>query len=258
MRLEKFCLGRAAFLLRCVLVFISQRQTLPAAQANGAIAACMPGPRCCIDHLRNRTTWVDVAQVFICRRRLMPDPADARSTMHRSGGANPYAPAPVASSLAGAPAVARMIEGPINAADLTERFENALYKTARAWRRAVDQRLKCIGMGIGRVSWMTIAAAARSRSPMSQSALADMLLVTDASMVRMIDCLANAGLVMRERSKSDRRVKRIVMTEAGHRIYSELKDEAAAAREQLLAPIGWEELAHLTALLEQLQSRLDP
>jgi MarR family transcriptional regulator, transcriptional regulator for hemolysin len=150
-----------------------------------------------------------------------------------------------------------MIEDPGNA-ELTERFEDALHKTARAWRRAVDQRLKCIGMGIGRVSWMTIAVAARSRSPMSQSALADMLLVADASMVRMIDYLVNAGLVMREQSTSDRRVKRIVMTEAGHRIYSELKPEAAAAREQLLAPIGWDELAHLTALLEQLQSRLDP
>lgn len=149
-----------------------------------------------------------------------------------------------------------MIEGPSNAAELTERFESALYKTARAWRRAVDQRLKC--MGIGRVSWITIAAAARSRSPMSQSALADMLLVADASMVRMIDCLVNAGLVMRERSTSDRRVNRIVITEAGHRIYLELKHEAAAAREQLLAPIGWEELAHLTTLLEQLQSRLGP
>jgi len=188
----------------------------------------------------------------------MADPADARSAMHRSCGATPYAPAPVASSHASAPAVASTIEGQSNDTELTERFENALYKTARAWRRAVDQRLKCIGMGIGRVSWMTIAAAARSRSPMSQSALADMLLVTDASMVRMIDCLANAGLVMRERSTSDRRVKRIVMTEAGHRIYSELKNEAAAAREQLLAPIGWEELARLTACLEQLQSRLGP
>lgn len=150
-----------------------------------------------------------------------------------------------------------MIEGPSNAAELTERFGNALYKTARAWRRAVDRRLKSTGMGIGRISWMTIAAAARSSSPMSQSALADMLLVTDAAMVGMIDCLVDAGFVMRERSKSDRRVKRIVMTDAGHRIYTELSNEVAAAREQLLAPIGWAELAHLTALLELLQSRLD-
>src|ERR1700722_987744 len=119
MRLEKFCPGRADFLLRYVLVSISQRQTLPAAQANGATAACMPGPRRCIDHLRNRATWVNIAQVFICRRPLMADPADARSAMHRSCGATPYAPAPVASSHASAPAVARTIEGQSNATELT-------------------------------------------------------------------------------------------------------------------------------------------
>ena len=67
---------------------------------------------------------------------------------------------------------------------------------------------------------MTIAVAAQSRSPMSQSALADMLLVADASMVHMIDGLVGAGLVMRERSKTDRRVKRILLTDAGHRVHS--------------------------------------
>jgi MarR family transcriptional regulator for hemolysin len=151
-----------------------------------------------------------------------------------------------------------MTEGTNNAAELIERFESALCKTARAWRRAVDQRLKCLGKGVGRVSWRTIAAAAQSPLPMSQSALADMLLVTGTSMVRMIDRLASEGFVIRERSKADRRVKRILMTDAGHRVYSELKQEATAARLQLLGPIGWEELAHVTALLEQLQSRLDP
>ena len=151
-----------------------------------------------------------------------------------------------------------MAEGPSYAADLTERFESALFKTARAWRRAVDQRLKSRGMGMGRISWMTVSAAAQSRSPMSQSALADMLLVADASMVHMVDGLIDAGLVIRERSKTDRRVKRILLTDAGHRIHSKLKHEAAAAREQLLAPVGWDELARLTAFLEQLQSRLDP
>jgi MarR family transcriptional regulator, transcriptional regulator for hemolysin len=70
--------------------------------------------------------------------------------------------------------------------------------------------------------------------------------------------LVGAGLAMRERSKTDRRVKRILLTDAGHRVHSKLKDEAAAAREELLAPVGWDELAQLTAFLEQLHSRLDP
>ena len=87
---------------------------------------------------------------------------------------------------------------------------------------------------------------------MSQSELADMLSVSRASMVHMIDRLFKEGLVIREPSVSDRRVNRILITDAGHRIYAELKNEAAAARQQLLSSIELEQLAHLTGLLEHL------
>jgi MarR family transcriptional regulator for hemolysin len=143
-----------------------------------------------------------------------------------------------------------MIEGPGNAANLAERFEGALYNTARAWRDAVDRRLECLGISLA--SWMTIAVASQARSPLSQSELADMLSVSGASMVHMIDRLVKKGLVIREPSTSDRRVNRIVITDAGHRLYAELKNDAAAVRQQLLASIELEKLAHLTELLEQL------
>jgi MarR family transcriptional regulator, transcriptional regulator for hemolysin len=149
-----------------------------------------------------------------------------------------------------------MIEGPGNAADLAERFENALYHIARGWRHAVDRRLKYCGISM--TSWMTIAAASQVRSPLSQSELADMLSVSGGTMVHMIDRLAKAGLVIREPSNSDRRVNRVVITDAGHRLCAELKDEAAAVRQQLLASVELEKLAHLTELLEQLQRIFRP
>ena len=77
-------------------------------------------------------------------------------------------------------------------------------------------------------------------------------------MVHMIDRLAKAGLVIREPSNSDRRVNRVVITDAGHRLCAELKDEAAAVRQQLLASVELEKLAHLTELLEQLQCIFPP
>lgn len=149
-----------------------------------------------------------------------------------------------------------MIEAPGNAADFTERFENALYNIARNWRNAVERRLKDLGISMG--TWMTIAAAAQVRSPLSQSELADMISVSGTSMVHMIDHLVKDGLVIRESSISDRRVNRIVITDAGHRLYSVLRNEAAAVRQQLLASIEVEELARLTKLLEQLQCILQP
>jgi MarR family transcriptional regulator for hemolysin len=77
-------------------------------------------------------------------------------------------------------------------------------------------------------------------------------------MVHLIDRLVKAGLVIREPSISDRRVNRIVITDAGYRLYAELKNEAAAARQQLLASIELEKLARLTELLEQMQCIFRP
>jgi MarR family transcriptional regulator, transcriptional regulator for hemolysin len=149
-----------------------------------------------------------------------------------------------------------MIEGPGNAAELAVRFENALCYIARSWRHAVDRHLKCLGISLA--GWMTIAAASQVSSPLSQSELADMLSISGASMVHMIDRLVKAGLVVREPSVSDRRVNRIVITDAGHRLCAELKNEAAAVRQQLLASIELEKVAHLTELLEELQCRFRP
>ena len=154
------------------------------------------------------------------------------------------------------PRTVSLIEGPGNAPDLAGRFENALYNITRSWRYAVNRRLKYLGINMA--GWMTIAAASQVRSPLSQSELAEMLSVSGASMVRMIDRLVKGGLVIREPSISDRRVKRIVITDAGHRLYAVLKDEAAAVRQELLARMELEKLAHLTKLLEQLQCVLDP
>ena len=118
---------------------------------------------------------------------------------------------------------------------LQERFSTALHNTARAWRQAVDRRLKFLG--VSQASWMTIAVAAKAESPLSQSELADRLAVEGATMVTMIDRLVKAGLVLRVASTTDRRVKRVVLTEAGNRLYDKVRAEAAAFRHELLANV---------------------
>jgi len=149
-----------------------------------------------------------------------------------------------------------MIDESRNAFDLDERFETALRNTATAWRQAVDSRLR--RLGVSRAGGLTIAAAMQARSPLSQSALADGLAISRASMVKIIDCLVKNGLVKRESSASDRRLKRVVVTEAGAHLYFLLKDEVAAVRRQMLAIVELEKLVHLTELLEKLQGPLQP
>jgi MarR family transcriptional regulator for hemolysin len=138
--------------------------------------------------------------------------------------------------------------------DLEERFANALHSTARAWRQAVDRRLKYLG--VSQASWTTIAVAAKAPSPLSQSELADQLAVEGATMVAMIDRLVSAGLVVRELSTTDRRVKRVVITAAGRELYDKVKAEAALVRHELLVGIDHERLQAATAVLEALQDKL--
>jgi MarR family transcriptional regulator for hemolysin len=134
---------------------------------------------------------------------------------------------------------------------LEERFANALHNTARAWRMALDRRLKHLGMS--QASWLTIAMAAKASEPMSQIELAQGLGVEAATMVAMIDRLVKSGLLRREPSPHDRRVKLVVLTEEGNRVYGLVKTEAKTFRSQLLKNVDAGKLLVLTELLEQLQ-----
>jgi len=147
-----------------------------------------------------------------------------------------------------------MVDESRPAFDIDQRFENALRNTAMAWRQVVDRRLR--RLGVSRVGWMTIAAAMQARSPLSQSSLADGVAISRASMVQTIDCLVKSGLVKRESSASDRRLKRVVVTEAGAHLYFLVRDEVAAVRRQMLAMVEPEKLVHVTEVLEKLQGPL--
>jgi MarR family transcriptional regulator for hemolysin len=139
--------------------------------------------------------------------------------------------------------------------EIEERFSAALHNTSRAWRQALDRRLKFLG--VSQASWMTIAVAAKARGPLSQSELANRLDVEGATMVAMVDRLVKAGLVVREPSTTDRRVKRVVLTAAGNLLYDRVRAEATAFRRELLANVEPKKLLVATELLEGVQGIID-
>jgi MarR family transcriptional regulator for hemolysin len=139
--------------------------------------------------------------------------------------------------------------------DLEARFSTALHGTARSWRQAIDRRLKYLG--VSQASWTAIAVAAKAQQPLSQSELADQLGVEGATMVAMVDRLVKAGLVSREPSTTDRRIKHVLVTEAGYRLYDTVKAQAAAVRTELLGSIDRNKLEAATEVLEALQSMIE-
>ena len=135
-------------------------------------------------------------------------------------------------------------------ATLDERFSAALHGSARGWRLILDRRLKDLGMS--QASWMTVAMASKAAQPLSQTELARRVGVEDATMVAMIDRLVKAGLVTREPSPTDRRVKLVVVTRAGAKLYAKVHTEGAAVRRELLAGLDSAQLRAATELLERL------
>ena len=139
--------------------------------------------------------------------------------------------------------------------DVEERFSDALHNTARAWRLEVDHRLKYLG--VSQASWMTIAVIARAGSSLSQSEIANRLGVEGATIVSMVDRLVKSELVVREPSLTDRRVKRVCLTDAGNKLYAKVKREAATVRQQLLANVDRTKLRLATEVLEELRTLLE-
>ena len=76
-------------------------------------------------------------------------------------------------------------------------------------------------------------------------------------MVAMVDRLVKAGLVVRQASATDRRVKRVVLTPAGLAVYEKVKTEADALRKHLLAKMDSKKLLVATDLLENLRGIID-
>lgn len=81
---------------------------------------------------------------------------------------------------------------------------------SRLLRRRFDERARLIG--VTRTQWRAIKYLERHEG-INQGGLADMLEVEPITLCRMIDRLAEAGLVERRRDPADRRAWRIFLTE---------------------------------------------
>ncbi|MYM90442.1 winged helix DNA-binding protein [Rugamonas sp. FT82W] len=138
---------------------------------------------------------------------------------------------------------------------IEERFSAAMHGTARAWRLAVDRRLK--HLGLSQASWMAIAFIAKESEALSQTRLAARVGVEDPTMVATIDRLVKAGYVVRTPSETDRRVKLVSLTEQGRQIYQSVWQEASAFRLELLAGTDPAVLRVVTEFLETLLTEIE-
>ena len=125
--------------------------------------------------------------------------------------------------------------------------------TARLLRTVFARRLKDVGLT--RAQWLALTRINR-RPGMSQSEMADMMEIEKAPAGRIVDRLEEKGWVERRAEPSDRRVKRIYVTDLGARLHAAITPLADATVRDALAGLSPVEQKRLVALMSKVKAQL--
>jgi MarR family transcriptional regulator, transcriptional regulator for hemolysin len=128
-----------------------------------------------------------------------------------------------------------------------------MHDIARRSRYWFDSRAR--SAGITRAQWRVLISLGRVDGP-TQTELAELLDVERITLCRMVDRLAEAGMVERRADPSDRRVWRIHLTDKATPLVDELGHIAHDMEENMLAPLSTEQRETLTNLLTLVRDHI--
>ena len=130
--------------------------------------------------------------------------------------------------------------------DFTRTFRQAFH----VYRHLLENRLR--HFGTTRAKWSVLSAVVRAGEGQNQNQLARQLGIEGPTLVRLLDDLEKAGLVMRRPNPKDRRAKLIAATDEGCALAEILVVETQQVRRQFIAGMNDAEIAQLTGLLDKL------
>lgn len=135
------------------------------------------------------------------------------------------------------------------------RFSFLLHDVSRMRRTFIDQALK--PLGITRAQWWALGNLSRhSDEGMVQTDLAMLLEMGKVSTGGLIDRLEEAGLVHRQPDASDRRIKRIFMTDRGFEMLEHIAEVGKRLDLILFKDISDEQIAMAADILTQAKANL--
>jgi DNA-binding MarR family transcriptional regulator len=137
--------------------------------------------------------------------------------------------------------------------NLERNFGFLLHDVARLLRVTYDRRMK--EMGLTRSQWWVLTHLFRDEG-ITQAELADALEVERPTLGRLLDRLEANGWVRRESDASDRRAKRVFLTEAVEPQMRVMRAIAAEVRAAALCGLSHDEQEHFVDTLLTLKSNL--
>ena len=133
------------------------------------------------------------------------------------------------------------------------RVDSTIMSTARAIRRAYEQRFARLGLNLSQAS---LIAFVFESGPLSQAELAERLGLGRPATGTLIDTLERRGLVRRDPDPSDRRVWLVSTTREGRHLAEPVTEIDRELRNELRTGISRAERRQLAELLVRLQSNL--
>ena len=103
----------------------------------------------------------------------------------------------------------------------------------------------------------TVLAIIRDNPGMRQRTLAELLMVREPNMTRMIQGLEASDLISRAVDKTDRRAFHLVLTDKGHALMQGVQDRLETLEEKLLGDLDAQERRNLRGYLDRILERLD-
>lgn len=136
-----------------------------------------------------------------------------------------------------------------------EKLGFILNETARVWRTKLDQRLKPLGLSMGK--WRTLAHLANGGNKLTQREIAARIGIEEPTLAGILDRLQNDGWITRKSHAEDRRCKTIHLQRRSAVVLDRIFSTAQELRHELIADIPTRDLETCLRVLAQIRSRAE-
>ncbi len=137
--------------------------------------------------------------------------------------------------------------------DLSRNFGFILNDVARLMRITFDRRVKALGLT--RSQWWVLNHLFRNNGA-TQSELADILEIEKATLGRLLDRMEAKGWIRREEHATDRRAKRVFLTDEVEPAVKTMRAAAADLRRDALANFGADDRERFVDMLLAIKTNL--
>ncbi len=137
----------------------------------------------------------------------------------------------------------------------TDKLGFLLNETARVWRTKLDQRLKPLGLSMGK--WRTLAHLARGGDKLTQSEIAARIGIEEPTLAGILDRLQQDGWIKRKSHTEDRRCKTVHLQRRSAVVLDRIFSTAQELRHELIADIPQHDLETCLRVLAQIRERAE-